>query len=172
MRLLFILLLLFLTACATTPYKSDGPPFTNLATPVADAALVYLIRPPNEIGSAIWPNVYVDESRVADLKNGTFTIVHLRPGTYKIRTVKDPQFFLAQDWNSETQISVEAGQLYFVECYMETRTWRGITLVGTSVYPTENFEVLKNGLRLLPQPDAVALLQALRFEGPVIQTFP
>jgi hypothetical protein len=172
MRASTFVLLLFSAGCAgISPYQSAGPLFDRLAEPVPDAAVVYIMRPTHKIGSAIWPNLFVDDKKVADPKNGTFTIIRFAPGTYQLRTATDPQFWASEDWPSKASVQFEAGRRYFVELSLDGQTSTRGVVTGTPALPiafAPDSRVTGRNLRLISETAAMGLLRELRYEAPLV----
>lgn len=62
-----------------------GPRFTPQAPPDADSALLYVYRPAEFTNSAITPELFVDNVKVAELTNGGYVVVTVRRGEHLIR---------------------------------------------------------------------------------------
>ncbi len=144
----------------------------NWLPPIPTQQWCTSLGPPTFWDAAYGQTFFVDGKRVADIKDGTFTIIRFRPGQYRINTERDPQFSSSEGWPSETQLSVEAGHRYFVELYREIRGSDGLMVVGTMFIPSQRYEVIKRELRSLSQTDALFLLSTLRFEAPTAQSVP
>lgn len=153
-----------LVACT---YQSVGPAFSGLVRPATDEAVVYLIRENHAFAGAVWPGVYFDEQKVADIKNGTYTTIYATPGTYRISTKMDARFGLSAEWSSDTTIRVEAGKLYFVQLYRDLQEKRGARVFGNTVVPSNSTKIARQELRVLPEADAQERLRGLRFEGAI-----
>jgi hypothetical protein len=169
--LLRILVLLtsiaLLSGCASVPPPS-GQQFSALETPSQEHATVYLMRTFHPLGRGIWPNILVNGQHVANLTDGTYTVIRLAPGSYTIKTRTDPTFFYSKDWPSETTVAVLAGNRYFIDLYREIRTTRGILITNTVMTPTTDMDVTKYELRSLGEAEALRLLQPLFYDKPLV----
>ncbi|MBK9021552.1 MAG: DUF2846 domain-containing protein [Sulfuritalea sp.] len=163
-----VLVVLALGGCAT-PHISSGPMFDRFAQPEPTVGVVYVIRTPHILGSGIWPNLFADGRQIASPKNGTFTILRFSPGTYRLHTATDPQFWASVSWNSELDIQIDAGKVYFVELFREIQSSRGLEVTGVAALPvvfSERHKELSRELRVLTETQALPRLTGLRFEPP------
>ena len=160
-----------IVGCASVPAPS-GPRFSALAQPSPTHATVYFIRTSHPLGRAVWPNVLIDGKVVANLTNGTFTVIDVAPGIYTVRTRMDPTFLLSADWDSEAKLEAVAGRRYFFDLYRQVETRRGLAFVGSVAYPTSSMNAKDHQLRVVPEDHAIQLLTGLSFDKPLAPVVP
>ncbi|OYU25628.1 MAG: hypothetical protein CFE41_20460 [Burkholderiales bacterium PBB2] len=170
-RLVLALVATFMAGCASVPAPS-GLQFSTVEPTSSTHALVYILRTPHPLGKGVWPNVLIDDKVVANLTNGTFTVVRVSPGSYTFRTRMDPQFFLSAAWDSEAKIEVVAGRRYFLELTRKVENLHGLTFVGSSAYSTSSMKSSDHQLRVLPEEQATTNLAGLYYDKPLISYVP
>jgi hypothetical protein len=62
-------------------FSEDAPSRPGLAT-------LYIYRPAEEFGKAVWPEVHLNDQKIVGLRNQGYTVVYARPGKYVVRTEK------------------------------------------------------------------------------------
>ncbi len=100
----FSILLIFLSSCSTVR-PPDAKPFTEVSQKKEGFAIVYIYRPHTEIGSAVWPEVYINNAKTVALKNDTHTVIYLKPGKYNIHTEKSSFFSFMGNIPGEFEIT-------------------------------------------------------------------
>ena len=93
-------------------------------TPKPDAkARVTVYRYKQYMGKALRPSIYCDDDNVARLQDGRYVVLVLPPGTHTLRS---------NDKQSQVELSLKAGEEYFVRIDIATGMWKGhgrLTLV-------------------------------------------
>jgi len=81
---LCILLYLFvvLSGCATIEL---GDKFQSLKSTPKDNATLYIYRPKTYFNRAGWPDIYIDNKKIAPLVNNSYIISYVMPGEHKIK---------------------------------------------------------------------------------------
>jgi hypothetical protein len=51
-------------------------------------ATLYIFRTELQIGAGVWPEMFINEQKAVGLKNGSYTVIFIKPGKYRIRTEK------------------------------------------------------------------------------------
>ena len=102
--LLTALGLLIVTACASSPPRSHER-FSPAPPPPPGYATLYIYRGYMENGAAIWPIVYLNDVKVADVKTYSYTYVYVWPGKYHLRAEKS--FLLTQFSDSEREFDFD-----------------------------------------------------------------
>ncbi len=108
-RNLLPILTLALVAAPPTVAATKAPP-TSFAAPPADQALVYAIRQPRFQGSGRSMFVYVDESLLGVLENGSYTYATVPPGAH----------LLWLNWaRISDEVELEAGRTYYFDIWTD-----------------------------------------------------
>lgn len=79
------LILLLLAGCAPI-WSPDAMRFTETGPVPVGMAVLYIYRPHVETHSRAAPMVYLNDKKVVPLKDQGYTVVHVPPGSYVIRT--------------------------------------------------------------------------------------
>ena len=98
----------FLLACA-----AQGPAYEPIDGSELPHATIVIYRPPKLQGVGITPSLFVNDEDKFKLKNGGFGVVEVPPGSHTISTPRDDRF-TTDDAPGSFDISVEAGEVYFV----------------------------------------------------------
>lgn len=99
---------LLLAGCSTIPAQNPG--FSGLSSPANGEALVYVYRPKNFTGGGVRYGIDVGQGTVATLPNCSYTLVHLKPGSYRLAATPNHSFSEAPD---PVQITIQAGERKF-----------------------------------------------------------
>jgi hypothetical protein len=115
----FLMLSLFLTGCASVPTapKEEDAAKKTFAAPSADKAGIYIYRN-SFVGQALKKTVYVDGSQIGETSNKVFFFQEVSPGEHKIST--ESEF-----GENDLKITVEGGKNYFVEQYIKMGAFVG-----------------------------------------------
>lgn len=84
-RFAMLALAAVLAGCASGPPR-DATPFQEVQSAPAGYATLYIYRPFDEVGKLPGPQVYINGREVAGLRNGSYSFVFVRPGTYTVGT--------------------------------------------------------------------------------------
>jgi hypothetical protein len=105
-----VLCALFLSACATV---AKGPSYleSKARKALPDRATVYVLREYAE-PTAWGANIQIDGKPVADLNQGGFTWIYIKPGKTEIKAVWSG---MSSQKDSFISIDTEAGKTYYVE---------------------------------------------------------
>lgn len=115
-----LLTTLFLVGCSMNPPK-DAVYFTENTYSRDGFAKLYIYRPNIFTGSGVWPEIFLNETKVVGLRNQGYTVVFIEPGYYKIRTEKST--FLSGMGNIPGEIEIiDTGDyfLLFDQYYCQT----------------------------------------------------
>jgi len=105
MRVVFALMMIVIvTGCASSPPRSRQR-FIDAPAPPPDYATLYIYRGYMDNGAAVWPIVYLNGVKVADIKTYSYTYVYIRPGKYHLHAGKS--FALAQFADEEYEFNFE-----------------------------------------------------------------
>jgi hypothetical protein len=90
----------------------DGPWTDYMPSVPPDKAFVFVYRIHAYVGAVLKPGVFLDDTKVADIENGTYLIAKVAPGPHRLRST-DKQ---------RTEISVDAkpGEKYYVRVKVVT----------------------------------------------------
>ena len=103
-------ILLCIWGCATAPEK--GPRFSGLPEMRPGYSLVYFYRPHEYIGRWVWPDIFMNHTKVAGLLDQTFAVIHTKPGKYRISTKKS--LAISGIPEVEYELTVESGLVYYL----------------------------------------------------------
>ena len=107
LKLIVVLSFIITSACTAIP---EGPAFKQAAAPTKEQSLLYFYRPdtPPFLRS---PDIYLNETKVLDLKNLAYSYVYVEPRRYSIRS----------SWSAGLSITdqivvldAKAGETYFL----------------------------------------------------------
>jgi hypothetical protein len=84
-RWVAVALVVVLASCASGP-PPNAQPFQEAPSAPAGYATLYIYRPYDENGKSPGPQVYINGRDVAGLRNGSYSFVFVRPGTYTVAT--------------------------------------------------------------------------------------
>jgi hypothetical protein len=102
---------------ATTAPARVSPEATGAApTEKSDFALLVCYREKRFLGAALNTSVYVDDEEIADLDNGCYVIVKVKPGEHKL---------YADEKDDAFTVKVEAGKTYFYRMELAMGLWKG-----------------------------------------------
>ncbi len=108
-KLALCCILISLIACGAT-----GPIFTLVQPLPENKAVVYIYRPPLVFNSLGWPNLYVNDVKKAALKNGSYIVLFLESGQYRIKSKGSMLFTNWYPEPIEKTFSFESGKEYFI----------------------------------------------------------
>lgn len=93
-------------------------PEATVAAPSAktDFGLLVCYREKRFLGAALNTSVYVDDEEIADLDNGCYVIVKVKPGEHKL---------YADEKDDAFTVKVEAGKTYFYRMELAMGLWKG-----------------------------------------------
>ncbi len=163
--LLTVLGLLVVTACASSPPRSHQR-FIAAPPPPPGYATLYIYRGYMEQGQAVWPIVYLNDVKVADIKTYSYTYVYVWPGKYQLRA--DKSFALTQfaDNEYEFHFDIPSEGTY----YLQFRSGGG---PNATLPAGHTFVTLANGTYgwfLLPESAAQPLLSQTFYQPAYVQT--
>lgn len=152
-----------LGACASGPQVS-GKNFVYEKDIGEGYATLYVYRPYQRIGSCCWPKLKVDGRPVANLGNGSYSIIHIAPGSYDFSfeylegALDSPRPNL-QIFNKSRTLSFAAGAEYFLK--FNILVGRNISFgnVGGSSAPVSSNRVYDMGIDLVERDIAMLELQ-------------
>ena len=94
------------------PSTSSAPPIAAPAAAQPGYALVYLARPRHGYASDVWPDVYLNDTNVVALKNGSYSYVYAPPGRYQV-VAKKAQWYSA-GWGERIDVFLEPNKTYLL----------------------------------------------------------
>ena len=104
MKKLFLLVLVLLAGCGAT-----GAPFVLEKNSSNAKAIIYFYRPSIAINCCVAPNVFVNNHKIGQLKNGGYLSATVSPGSVDLETVNESVGFKPL----KLSIEAEAGQTYY-----------------------------------------------------------
>ena len=99
-----------LASCATIPAK--GPRFGGLAETKPGYSLLYIYRPHDNVGRWVWHDIFLNNTKVVGLADGSFTYVYVQPGKYSIHAEKSS--FLSASDPGPGEITIEPDSTQFL----------------------------------------------------------
>jgi Protein of unknown function (DUF2846) len=113
---------LFTAVAQETPEKVQPPTVavSSGLSPEVDKAqdsTITFFRESHFAGSALKPSVYLDDSEVDRLSNGSWISVHTAPGKHEVKSSAKSE--------PATVIETKAGEATYVQMVLVTGTWRG-----------------------------------------------
>ena len=156
----------FFQGCATAPTR--GPVFSGLADGKTGYSILYLYRPYEEVGSAVWPEVFINESKVVSLVNQGYTILYLKPGIYNIRTEKC-NFITGLGDNITAELNIiKEGEVAFLKFDNKNRLYTEMTFTGFTVVPTPDFENIHEKWIAVEKNKALVEIKNCRYVTPYV----
>jgi hypothetical protein len=154
-----------LMACAASP-----PDEKDSLAP--GHAKVYVLRPAfSEVGRDERPTLLVNGRAATRLKHGSYTILTLPSGNYRL-SVK-PQPSESEAWNGQWQLTVAAAQVYYiavwndVEYKQETRAWY-LGLPMPYLVTKGTSKTLRH--ELIAETEALPVIRTLSYQKPIAET--
>ena len=107
------LLLACLMGCTFGRLSSQSPRFTPAPVAAEGYATLYIFRPWQASGGAVWPVTFLNDVKIADVEALSYTYVYLRPGAYHVRTERS-QLATAMG-NRPFDFEIPATQTYYLQ---------------------------------------------------------
>ncbi|WP_445359599.1 DUF2846 domain-containing protein [Microbulbifer sp. ANSA005] len=159
---IFSILFLFLTGCASSP-PQDAKYFQEISESKGGYAKLYIYRPNFRNGSAVWPEVFFNSTKIVGLKNHSYTQVFIQPGKYKIRTEKSS--FISGLGNIPGEIEIKSTEDHFLfleQYYCQTEYSNAYCLVNGRDMDYQRW-VMKS------KPDALRALGSYYYVTPYVE---
>ena len=134
---------ILLSSCVSAPKQERYFHEDLIPMPTNEESILVVYRKLTQ-PLALKVRVYLEEEKLLDVPNETFTWVNVKPGIKKIRT-KWPAFTFIPE--NEIEIMFEAGNYYFVE------------LVGSDIYTIPNVEPTIHDIEQKDYEEAVFILR-------------
>jgi hypothetical protein len=108
-------------AAEQAPAETAPPPATpetTVAVPAEKDEFGYLVcyREKRFVGAALNTSVYVDDIEIADMDNGCYIIVKVKPGEHNLHADEKKDAFT---------VKVEAGKVYYYRMELTWGIWKG-----------------------------------------------
>lgn len=162
-RAYLLVVFLVLGGCATSR-PPDAQGFHEISNPKIGFATLYIYSPEQDIGRAVWPEVFINEQKTVGLKNGGYTVVFIKPGRYQIRTEKSSVFSGMDNIPGEFEIPNEGKYfLVFDRSYNQFTSFNGL---HSSPSFTKNHE----RWILAPEEDVLPIIRESYFIQPYVET--
>ena len=163
--LLTVLGSLILTACASSPPRSQQH-FTAAPPPPPGYATLYIYRGYMENGGWVWPIVYLNDVKVADIKTYSYTYIYIWPGKYHLHA--DKSFVLTQfaDNEYEFDFDIPSEGTY----YLQFRNGGESSLTLPAGHTFVSLPTGSYGWFLLPEVFAQPLLSKTFYQPAYIET--
>ena len=157
-----------LSGCFATPLPTRSLEY--IPPPSRDFANVYFLREADDFGRAVWPAILLNGQKVAPLPNGTFTVVKVKPGSYKVTMEKEQ--WSSGSWTGTTTIEVQPGQGHYLLLTLLYRNTSGFTMAGS--IPIFTREAVSEGQRWthLEEQVGAARVRTLPFVDPFVTQVP
>lgn len=152
-----------LGACAGGPQVS-GRNFVYEKDIGEGYATLYVYRPYQRIGSCCWPELKVDGRPVANLGNGSYSVIHIGPGSYDfsfeyLEGALDSPRPVLEIFNKSRVFSFEAGREYFLKFNILVDRDISFGSIGGSSSPVSSNRVYDMGIDLVKRDIAMLELQ-------------
>lgn len=163
--LLTVIGLLIVTACASSSPRSQQH-FTTAPLPPPGYATLYIYRGYMEQGAAVWPIVYLNGVKVADIKTYSYTYCYVWPGKYHLRA--DKSFVLTQfaDNEYEFDFDIPSEGTY----YLQFRNGGGPSVTLPAGHTFVSLPTGDYGWFLMPESGAQSLLSQTFYQPAYVQT--
>lgn len=165
LRFWIVILVFAMQGCGTSrPHDAQG--FREITTHKAGSAVLYIFRPEHEIGSAVWPEVFINEQKVVGLKNGGYTTVFIKPGKYHIRTEKSSFLSGMENIPGEFEIADEGKYfLIFDRSYNQFTSFNGL-------HSSPSFSANYERWILAPEKDVLPAIRGSYYIQPYVEAIP
>lgn len=162
-RLLMAVMVFFLSSCTITR-PPEAQSFNEITVSQPGFATLYIYRAYHDIGRGVWPEVFINEQKTVGLKNGSYTVIFIKPGKYKIRTEKSSVISGMDNIPGEFEILSEGK--YFLEFSRQYRQF--ISTAG--LYSSPSFKMDYERWTLVPSEDALSRIAACYFIQPYVSS--
>lgn len=152
--LLTVLSLLIVTGCASSPPLTEQH-FTAASLAPAGCATLYIYRGFRENGMAVWPIVYLNGVKVADIKTRSYTYVYIWPGHYHLHAGKS---FVLMNWNEgeeDSDLDIPSPGTYYLQ-------------FGSEAQPNQTLYVGHTFVTLSPGGEFGWFLRSESFAQPIL----
>lgn len=161
-RSLIALLVLTLAACSS-PGQILTTPFAPAPPAPPGYALVYFYRLHHDVGSMVWPDIYIEQRKVAGLADLGYTWAYLKPAHYVVRQ-ENAQSYGGQ-WGKPVTLDFSEAKTYYVRLYTgATKTME----LAMGKYPTPSYRDFYANLNFVPSEQALPELEGCRFIKPFV----
>jgi hypothetical protein len=160
---LLLSLICFLGGCASGR-PPDAQPFREVSEPRPGFAILYIYRPHHNIGRLVWPEVFLNEQKIVGLRNEGYTVVYVKPGSYRVRTEGSP---LSAMPNIPGEFQISSNESYFLKF---DRSYNRFTApAGPLGTPSPTFTTNYERWTLVPRPMALTEISNCFFVPPYVQ---
>jgi hypothetical protein len=140
-----------LSGCAS----ANGPLFDSNIKPQPQKALILFFRPDAFFAGGVAPDVYVDNTKVGSINNGSYIAINVEPGGHVITV---PHNFWNWDEDcSPVELQVTSSKTYYVELALDVKKSTTLIVIST----TESHCQLKE----LDEQDALPLIKLTRLSN-------
>ena len=160
---LVVVALLLVTGCATSP-PDQNQRFQEVSQARAGLATVYIYRPPHEVARMVWPEVFLNDQKVVGLRDQAYTVVHLKPGSYRVRTEKNSPFSGMGNIPGAFEIPAEGS--YFLK--LDRSYNQGTEAAGPYATRSPTFTTNYERWVLVPRDSALKEISTCYFIAPYI----
>ena len=108
-RSILILFVFIISGCS-----AKGPLFQSVQSLPSNKSVVYVYRPSMMFNATGWPDLYINEEKIASLKNGGYVELILDPGSYMIKAKGSVIFTNWYPSAVEGEFTIEAGKEYYI----------------------------------------------------------
>jgi len=164
-RVLFtVLMMVFVACCSSSPPRSKQR-FTEAPPPPPGYATLYIYRGYMEQGAAVWPIVYLNDVKVADIKTYSYTYVYVRPSKYHLHAGKSFALSHFADNEYDFNFDIPSEGNYYLQ--FESGGGPDVTLPAGRSFAT--FANGEHGWFLLPESAAQPLLSRTFYQAAYVQ---
>jgi hypothetical protein len=153
------------SACASSPPLTKQH-FVAAPPPPAGYATLYIYRGYMENGSWVWPIVYLNGEKVADVKTWSYTYIYIWPGKYHLHAGKS--FALAQynEDQDDFDFDISSSGTY----YLQFGNGEGPNLTLPAGHTFVSIANGEFGWFLLPESVAQPVLSKTLYQPAYVQT--
>lgn len=153
-----------LAGCATS---AKGPRFEGLAEPKLGYSLLYIYRPHDNVGRWVWHDVFLNNTKVVGLLDGSFTYVHVQPGKYSIHAKKS--CFLSASDPGLGEITVEPDSTQFLLFDRKHEEYVGLGNPMSPFMPVPKYKTIYQRWTVVEKDQALPELSQCKFVQPYVQ---
>lgn len=153
-----------LLGCTFGKLSRSSPLFTPAPPAPEGYATLFIFRPWNDAGSAVWPVTFINDAKVADVEASSYTYLYVRPGKYHLRCEKSQ--FLTQMGTPSFDFTIPSPGTYYLQFDTQGSSF---TLPAGRTFVTMNSGQSWDW-QIVSEQQAMTILKKMRFLPPYTQT--